>query len=116
MRLRGDLLFVLIILLILFLELEVVELTAAHGGLVVLQNLLYVFGIEKNFHSAPTIVATGLHVHLVDDRCTVHDFSNGDVVVMSGILCSVLYCRDIHKMHVSSNAMVVHTSTMADMK
>ena len=52
---------------------------------------MYVPGIKKNLISVPTIANVRLHVHFVDNKCMVHDFSNGDVIVMSGTLCNGLY-------------------------
>ena len=92
-----------------------IELSAANGGVVILKNVLYVPGIKKNLISVPLIAKAGLHVHFVDDKCMVHDYSNGDVIVMSGTLCNGLYRLDTYK-RASLNALAVHTSSMAEME
>ena len=74
-----------------------IELTTTNGGVVILKNVLYVPGIKKNLISVPLIAKAGLHVHFVDDKCMVHGFNNGDVIVMSGTLCNGLYCLDTYK-------------------
>ena len=72
-------------------------------------------GIKKNLISVPLIVKAGIHVHFVDDKCMVHDFSNGDVIVMSDTLCNSLYRLDTYK-RVALNALADHTTSMAKME
>lgn len=90
-----------------------IELAAVNGGVVTLKNVLYVPGIKKNLISVPTISSLGLHVHFVDDKCMVHDFSNGDVIVMSDTLCNGLYRMDTYERH-ASNALLIRTPSMAE--
>ena len=92
-----------------------IELTSANGGVILLKNALYVPGIKKNLISVPLIAKAGLHVHFVDDKCKVHDLSNGDTIVMSGTLCNGLYRLDTYK-GVASNALVAHTSSLTEME
>ena len=62
-----------------------IELMAANGGVIILQKVLYVLGIVKNLILVPLIAKAVLNVHFVDDKCMVHDFSNDDVIGMSGV-------------------------------
>ncbi|KAH7421779.1 hypothetical protein KP509_13G075100 [Ceratopteris richardii] len=50
-------------------------------------DALFVRGIKKNLLSVSALAKIGLVVKFVDDRCTIHDLSNG----ASGILCRWLY-------------------------
>ena len=66
-------------------------LDAANGGSFILHDALYVPGIKKNLLSVSALARVGLVVKFVDDRCTVHDLSDGDTIVASGSLCRGLY-------------------------
>ncbi|MCO5570476.1 hypothetical protein L7F22_024198 [Adiantum nelumboides] len=68
-----------------------IVLTAANGSSFTLVDALYVPWIKKNLLSVSALARLGLVVKFVDDRCTVHDFSSGDEIVASGILCRGLY-------------------------
>ena len=92
-----------------------IERTIANGGVVILKNVLYVAGIKKNLILVPLIAKVGLHIHFVDDKCMVHGFSDGDVIMMSSTLCNFLYRLDTYK-RAALNALVVHTSSMAEME
>ena len=92
-----------------------IERTIANGGVVILKNVLYVAGIKKNLILVPLIAKVGLHIHFVDDKCMVHGFSDGDVIVMSSTLCNFLYLLDTYK-RAALNALAVHTSSMAEME
>ena len=48
------------------------------GSTFTLSNVLYVPGIKKNLLSVFALAKIGLVVKFVDDRCTIHDLSNGD--------------------------------------
>ena len=66
-------------------------LTTADGSSFILSDTLFVPGIKKNLLLVSALAKVGLVVKFVDDRCTVHDLSNGDVIIASGILCRGLY-------------------------
>ena len=64
-----------------------IVLIATNGTTFTLYDALYVTGIKKNLLSVFALAKIGLVVKFVDDRCTVHDLSYGDIIVASGTLC-----------------------------
>ena len=64
-----------------------IVLNTANGSTFTLYDVLYVPGIKKNLLSVFALAKIGLVVKFVDDRCTVHDLSYGDIIVASGTLC-----------------------------
>ena len=68
-----------------------IELVAANGSTFILLDVLFVLGIKKNLLSIFALARNGLVVKFVDDRCTVHDLSDGDSIIASGSLCRGLY-------------------------
>ena len=66
-------------------------LTNVAGCSFTLSDALFVPGINKNLLSVSALAKIGLVVKFVDDWCTVHDLSNGDVIIASGILWCELY-------------------------
>ena len=66
-------------------------LTTADGSSFTLWDGLFVPGIKKKLLSVSALAKIGLVVKFVDDWCTVHDLSNGDVIIASGILWCELY-------------------------
>ena len=64
---------------------------ATNGSTFTSSDVLYVPGIKKNLLSISALAKIGLVVKFVDDRCTVHDLSNGDSIITSGSLCRGLY-------------------------
>ena len=71
-----------------------IVLIAANGGAFTLSNVLWVPSIQKNLLSVSAIARGGLMVKFLDDRCTVHDISDGDTIVAYGTLCHGLYRLD----------------------
>ena len=61
-------------------------LIATDGTTFTLSNVLYVLGIKKSLLSFFVLAKIGLVVKFVDDRCTVHDLSDGDNIIASGSL------------------------------
>ena len=51
-----------------------------------LTDALYVLGIKKNLLLVSALTRVGLVVKFVDDRCTIHDLSDGDTIVASGYI------------------------------
>ena len=49
-------------------------------------------------------------VKLVDDRCTVHDLSNEDVIITSGILCRGLYKLIDYERSINDSACAIQDS------
>ena len=84
-----------------------IVLAAANGSTFTLLDALYVPGIKKNLLSVSTLAKVGLVVKFVDDRCTVHDLSDGDVIVASGSLCRGLYRLDSYDKCVNDAAYFV---------
>ncbi|MCO5570746.1 hypothetical protein L7F22_024474 [Adiantum nelumboides] len=68
-----------------------IVLTTTNGSSFTLVDTLYIPRIKKNILYVSALARLGLVVKFVDDRCTVHDFSFGDEIVASGILCRGLY-------------------------
>ena len=64
---------------------------AANGSTLTFLDAFYVPGIKKNLLSNSTLAKVGLVVKFVDDRCTIHDLSDGDVTIASSSLCCSLY-------------------------
>ena len=64
-------------------------LTTVDGSSFTLSDALFVPGIKKNLLSVSALAKIGLVVKFVDDRCTIHDLSNDDVIIAFGILCRV---------------------------
>ncbi|KAH7297149.1 hypothetical protein KP509_26G056000 [Ceratopteris richardii] len=92
-------------------------LTTADGSSFTLSDVLFVRGIKKNLLSVTTLVKIGLVVKFADDRCTVHDLSNGDVIIASCILCRGLYKLIDYEKFVNDSACAVHDShAMSDTK
>ena len=60
-------------------------------------DALYVPGIKKNLLSVFALAKNVLVVNFVDDRCTIHDLIDGDVIVTSGSLCLGLYRLDSYE-------------------
>ena len=85
-------------------------LTTAHGSSFTLSDALFVPGIKKNLLSVSALAKIGLVVKFVDDRCTIHDMSNGDVIIASGILCHGLYKLIDYERSGNDSACVVHNS------
>ena len=61
-------------------------LTTVDGSSFTLSDALFVSGNKKNLL---TNSQDWLGVKFVDDRCTIHDLSNDDVIIAFGILCRV---------------------------
>ena len=57
----------------------------ANGSTFTLLDALYVPGIKKNLLSIFALAKNGLVVKFVDDRCTIHDLRDGNVIVASGL-------------------------------
>jgi transposase InsO family protein len=92
-------------------------LATADGSSFTLSDALFVPGIKKNLLSVSALAKIGLVVKFVDDRCTVHDLSNGDVIIASGILCHGLYKLIDYERSVNDLACAVHDSqAMSDAK
>ena len=66
-------------------------LTNVAGCSFTLSDALFVPGINKNLLSVSTLTKVGLVIKFVDDRCIIHDLSNGDVIIACGILCHGMY-------------------------
>ena len=66
-------------------------LTNVAGCSFTLSDALFVPGINKNLLSVSTLTKVGLVIKFVDDRCIIHDLSNGDVIIACDILCRRLY-------------------------
>ena len=64
-----------------------IVLAAANDNAFTLRDVLYVPGIKKNLLSVFALTRVGLVVEFVDDRCIVHDLSDGDTIVASDSLC-----------------------------
>ena len=85
-------------------------LNAANGSTFTLYDALYVPGIKKNLLSVSALAKIGLVVKFVDDRCTVHDLSYGDIIVASGTLCRGLYKLTMYGKCVEDSACAVMDS------
>ncbi|MCO5581848.1 hypothetical protein L7F22_035737 [Adiantum nelumboides] len=70
---------------------NIVLIIAANGSSFTFVDALYVPGLKKNLLSVSALARLGFVVKFVDDRCTVHDLSSGDEIVVSSILCRGLY-------------------------
>ena len=82
-------------------------LTTADGSPFILSDALFVPGIKKNLLSVSALAKVGLIVTFVDDKCTVHDLSNGDVIIASGILCRGLYKLIDYKRSINDSACAI---------
>ncbi|KAH7301428.1 hypothetical protein KP509_23G025900 [Ceratopteris richardii] len=92
-------------------------LTIVDGSSFTLSDALFVSGIKKNLYSISILTKIGLVVKFVHDISTVHDLSNGDVIIASGILCSGLYKFIDYKKSMNDLAYEVHDSeAMSDAK
>ena len=70
--------------------------TATKGSAFTLKDALYVPGIKKNLLSISALTRFCLIVKIVDDRCTIHDLSSSDTIVVSGSLSCGLYRLDAY--------------------
>ena len=94
-----------------------IVLAAANGSTFTLLDALYVPGIKKNLLSVFALAKNGLVVKFVDDRCTIHDLRDGDVIVASGSLCRGLYRLDSYDKSVNDAAYSVSDlQAMSDAK
>ena len=65
-----------------------IVLVVANDNAFTLRDVLYVPGIKKNLLSLSALITrVGLVVKFVDDRCTIHDLSDGDTIVAFGSVC-----------------------------
>ena len=64
-----------------------IVLAVANDNAFTLKDALYVPRIKKNLLLVSTLTRVGLVVKFVDDKCTVHDLSDGDTIVAFGSLC-----------------------------
>ena len=87
-----------------------IVLNAANGSTFTLYDALYVLGIKKNLLSVSALAKIGLVVKFVDDRCTVHDLSYGDIIVAFGTLCRGLYKLTMYGKCVEDSACAVMDS------
>ena len=74
-----------------------IVLATANGSTFTLLDALYVPRIKKNLLSVSTLAKIGLVVKFVDDICTAHDLSDGDVTIPCGSLCRGLYRLDSYE-------------------
>ena len=94
-----------------------IVLVVANGSTFTLLDALYVPGIKKNLLSVSTLAKAGLVVKFGDDRCTIHDLSDGDVIVASGSLCRFLYRLESYDKCVNDSAyFLLDTQAMSDAK
>ena len=84
-----------------------IVLNAANGSTFALYDALYVPRIKKNLLSISALSKIGLVVKFVDDKCTIHDLSYGDIIVASGTLCRGLYKLTMYGKCVEDSACVV---------
>ena len=92
-------------------------LIAADGSTFTLSDVLYVPGIKKNLLSVFALAKIGLVVKFVDDKCTVHDLSDGDSIIASGSLCRGLYKLNTYGSSVKDVACaVVDSQAVVDAK
>ena len=77
------------------------------GDAFILKDALYVPGIKKNLLSVFALARVGLVVKFVDDRCTIHDLSDGNTIVASGLLCRGLYKLNAYDKSVEDMACTV---------
>ena len=94
-----------------------IVLNAANGSTFTLYDALYVPGIKKNLLSVSALAKIGLVVKFVDDRCTVHDLSYGDIIVASSTLCRGLYKLTMYgKCVEDSTCAVMDSQAISDAK
>ena len=91
-----------------------VHITAVNGDVVTLNNVLYVPGIKKNLLSVSAIAMHGYPVHFLYDKCTVHDRTKGDIIVITGSLFNNLYKLDIYQKFDDQNALAVDAQTQSN--
>ena len=72
-------------------EVGQIVLTTTNGSTFTLLGALYVPGIKKNLLSIFALAKIGLVVRFVDDRCNVHDLTDGDTIAASSLLFCGLY-------------------------
>ena len=84
--------------------------TTANGSSFTLPYTLFVLGIKKKLLSVLALAKIVLVVKFVDDRCTVHDLSNGDVMIASGVLCHVLYKLIDYERFINYSRCAIHDS------
>ena len=83
---------------------------------VTLNNVLYVPGIKKNLLSVSAISMHGYPVHFLYDKCTVHDRTKGDIIVITSSLFNNLYKLDIYQKFDDQNALVMDVQTQSNSK
>ena len=60
-----------------------IPIVVAHGGTIMLRDVLYVLGIKKNLISLKN---THFDTYVQHNNCKVHDCSDGDVLVVTSTL------------------------------
>ena len=74
-----------------------IVLTSANGSSFTLSDVLYVPGIRKNLLSVSALARLGFVVKFVDDICTVHDLTSGDMIIASGTLFRGMYRLNMYE-------------------
>ena len=84
-----------------------IALAATNDNAFTLKDALYVPRIKKNLLSIFALTRVDLVIKFVDDRCTVHDLSDGDTIVASGSLCRGLYKLNSYEQDVKDVACTI---------
>ena len=82
-------------------------LNAANESTFTLYDALNAPGIKTSLLSIFTLAKIGLVVKFVDERCTIHDLSYGEIIVASSTLCRGLYKLTMYGKCVEDSACVV---------